>query len=1026
MIFPLVSGQTGEPNIIGFVEQVDSFTWIQNQAYPLGGGKFTNLVRSYKLQSGDYGFGTAFAERVYIQDQALAIIQAVLTKNGSSGYVESAIGTQRIGGWFPFYVAQNAPQGTTDLRISTLAHAWMIYALAFWYNREVSSPVTGFTAIREQALQSINDAVDWLYQLGNSNTGFQEDLYVSGKVISTGILETNCVIEDNLLVWFALQEAARATSRTTMLWKADRLKKAILTHLWNDSSRRFRAAVSSPTTYNESVSLLSSSWGALWLDAVHETEKRDCAMQRVQDYFITQSANQYGHKPYTSANTIWGDGSFGVALAWYRFGRFDKYNETMAGLAFIRNGLGGYGQTTVQDSTYNIELFSQGSVASTAWFSLATSGRDEIFNPNRHAIVGTRVVSSVNSLPVLARSASENLSGLFIDSSIQETQIDLGQNISKFHFFNWKNDLLYTGIDIYSKTRNGSTLQLTGETLLGQLSRRPAPSRILERGVFTPQAALELILTRWNIPFVAPVPEMMLRGTVTPVAGSTPPSGDGKIRVSLEAITITWANNEKPPFIRQVLEELFSAFDGYYFRMSKDNRLEVIAPSWSYAAYNPALTPVLTNDDLQENTWTKDVRDELVINRCEVTNQGYEFVNEQTIAPDSMLEAKNSNDPDMVLPRDVIAVPSVYLSSAIYAEGDAVMFNGKRYRRINDFNLSVTGDPLIGTSGYEPFDISGTPVQWNVGATYNRGDVVYTRGFSGLTAIDVFYRANIENTGFDPDLNTNRGNNSPAKWRPLLWETSRFNGFVNLNETTPIGTYTIDDDTSVLGNAFELEILITYHYKIFSGAIIGLFPQYTIGNGTATRFVSLAPDTAPQQVIWKDFNNRNNVFIFYRNGNTIRVESSLEPDMTIPIIGGTAFAARYELKIKTRGSKYQRSNVTTKAIYGETIHDAASAGLSSSRTNYGVRERNISINRFKLDAAACLAIAQNVVEQNLEPPLEYKGNLVPPFRANPDMLGRNIELPNGDIGILESWSHSEAHQAGSSSTNMSIKVRVKP
>jgi hypothetical protein len=1003
----------------------------------------TSLVRSYKLGLGDLGYQTPFEQRCYVAyDQALAIIANVLTLGGSKRLVEGALSTQRAGGWFPFSVGQTDPQGDAGTQMYTGAHAWMIYGLAFWYNHEIHA-----SALKTSVFTAILNAVNWLDTMRVGNTGFQMDLYRGGMNLPTQISIPWCALKHNIDVWFALVEAYRATGISSLLVRADKLKTAILTHFWNENTRRFRQVISSPTAYDNRDSLGVNSWGAIWLDAVGELEKRDCAMERVATYFVQQAVGQAGYRPYTpsggysgASSTIWGEGSFGVALAWYRFGRFDKYNEVMANLTFMRNNLGGYGYSTIGDGIYEVGIFPLGSVASTAWFILATKGREEIWNPYRNTITTQSTVFNTNNQLILARSASENLSGLFVDSSLQETQVNLGQNRAKSSWENWKSEALYELVDIYSRSKNAATLQITGETLLGQLSRRPAPSKILERGTFTPHAALTLILTRWGIPFVSPIPEMMLKGSATPAAGGTPPSVDGRIRPVLEALTITWEASERPPFIRQILEELFNAFDGYYFRANSNNQLEVIAPSWSLVSAAPVL--VLTNQDLQADTWTVETRDELVINRCEVTNQSYEFVTDQTIAPDSLLEcggdyiSESGFHPS--LPRDVITVPPVYSSTVTYAQGDAVMLKGKRYRCLG--TLTPTGDVLI-PLGYEPFDFSGTPVEWAAGVTYNKNDVVYTRYFNGFTAIDTFYRANKENTGFDPDLNINRGNSSPAAWKPHLWEVSRMNGFDILQESD--FAIDIDDSTAVLGDEIELEVLIEwrrrYKYAFTTGGGPGgttttyLWSDTT---GTITRYAVVLANAPNPEINFATGlpSGRTDVFTFDRSA--LASQRKIFVLATVNNTGINAFSPgnnpssiermSYTLKIKTRGSKYQRSNITTKATYGETIHDAGSIGLASSRSNYGVRERNISINRFKLDTAACLAIAQNVVESNLEPPLEYKGNLVPPFRAYPNMLGRNVQLPSNKIGILESWTHGETHQPASSSTNMSIKVRVKP
>lgn len=620
-------------------------------------------------------------------------------------------------------------------------------------------------------------------------------------------------------------------------------------------------------------------------------------------------------------------------------------------------------------------------------------------------------LSAYNSASdVIARASSENLSGLFIDASINQTEINTGQDVTAWNQLGWANGTLYGNVDVVSNTRAGSTLQLTGETLIGQLSRKPAPSKIYEKGPFTPQAALTLILTRWGIPFV-PIPEMVLRGSSTPVVGGVPPSLDGFVRPVLGGITITWEDKEQPPSIRSVLEEYFSVFDGYYFRMNTDNVLAVIAPPWKTLA----APIVLANTDLEYGTWSKDVRDDLVINRCEVSSTGFEFAPDQTIAADSIVELGGTylteggspGDPTLpAFPRDVFT--GVWKATTNYASGDAVSYNGKRYRRWDAFNI-----PYVAAEWNAPWEYTGSPPVFNLGSSYNKKDVVQRTGYIGITPFVNFYRALQEvpsNTDVW-DLSTHG-----LYWQPFHWEISRYNGFYQLNEAVPVKRIPLEA-TALIDGEIELEVLIEWRRRYWT-ALAG----YAYATGTATRFITLGNGFNNETIAWQTnlfpVNRVDSISFFFNV-----LDRTIEISDTIVNTGSgtTRQAMTYLIKIKTRGSKFQKSNTTSKAVFG----DDSTPSLTASRAAYGVRSKSISIGAFKLEIDALLSIAQSVVEQNLQPPNEFKGNLCPPFRLSNDALGQLIQLPDGTLGTLEAWQHSESYQAGSSQTSTAVKIRQK-
>ena len=108
------------------------------------------------------------------------------------------------------------------------------------------------------------------------------------------------------------------------------------------------------------------------------------ALNRLDPFQFTKSGVT-GYAPfYDSAGypgavpTVWFEGSFGAALAQYHVGNYDAYRTLINQLVPGQQGDGSFKYATDEDSTYSIST--RKSVASTAWYVLATTGRAAIWN----------------------------------------------------------------------------------------------------------------------------------------------------------------------------------------------------------------------------------------------------------------------------------------------------------------------------------------------------------------------------------------------------------------------------------------------------------------------------------------------------------------------------------------------------------------------------------------------------------------------------------------------------------------------
>jgi len=127
-----------------------------------------------------------------------------------------------------------------------------------------------------------------------------------------------------------------------------------------------------------------NSWGAMQMYSSGRYDEAIAALGRLAPFKFT-SGSVTGYAPfYDSAGypgavpTVWFEGSYGVALALYHVGDYEKYRTVLDELASGQESDGSFRYATDEDSQYSINT--RKSVASTAWYILATTGRSAIWN----------------------------------------------------------------------------------------------------------------------------------------------------------------------------------------------------------------------------------------------------------------------------------------------------------------------------------------------------------------------------------------------------------------------------------------------------------------------------------------------------------------------------------------------------------------------------------------------------------------------------------------------------------------------
>jgi hypothetical protein len=353
--------------------------------------KPTGLLRSYLYQPGETGYGTAMESRSFVYDQALALEAAVslgdnaLAKLMVDGLLRLQTASGTHSGGFVFAAPQLSPSYTDPL-YRTGAHAIATDALLSYIQKYPSDPnVAIYRAAAVNALSFLQSTL--------STSGGSAGLYLGGYGQYSGspqVFDPNFTIEwasteHNLDSWHTLTRASNVLGNGSVNYKqqAVQLESAIQSVLYNTAEHRFNQGFNNGGP-DLADPLDTNSWGAIGLYATGHIQEAYDALARVS-LFSHTSGNVSGYAPFYDAGgypgatpTVWYEGSFGVALAHYKLGDYQAYRNLLDSLSNGQESDGSFRYATTPDTTY--EIGESKSVASTAWYILATAGRDTIWN----------------------------------------------------------------------------------------------------------------------------------------------------------------------------------------------------------------------------------------------------------------------------------------------------------------------------------------------------------------------------------------------------------------------------------------------------------------------------------------------------------------------------------------------------------------------------------------------------------------------------------------------------------------------
>lgn len=349
----------------------------------------TGLVRSYAYAPGEQGYGTSAADRSFSYDQGLALFAAMGTGDDTfaktlvDGILLMQTKTGPHAGGFVFSAPQLSPS-EADPSYRTGSHSITTDALLAYIQKYPNDPdIETYRSAALAALAFIDKT--------SVDSGPLEGLYRGGYGAYVGaqqIFDPTFTIEwasteHNIDIWHTLMRAAAVLNDTQYSTKAAALATAIMAKLYNSAEQRLNQGLT-PLEVDTADPLDVNSWGAIQLSGAGYHDEAVAALARVSR-FENEKNGVTGYAPFYSSGgypgateTVWYEGTFGVALAHYRLGNTAAYRAVINNSAAGQEVDGSFRYATNVDTKY--EIGGSRSMASTAWYVLITTARDSMWN----------------------------------------------------------------------------------------------------------------------------------------------------------------------------------------------------------------------------------------------------------------------------------------------------------------------------------------------------------------------------------------------------------------------------------------------------------------------------------------------------------------------------------------------------------------------------------------------------------------------------------------------------------------------
>ncbi|MFQ5695651.1 MAG: hypothetical protein ACE5HB_06660 [Terriglobia bacterium] len=355
--------------------------------------------------------------RSYTYDNALAALAFfVAGEDEAAAYTLHALARLlRADGslWFSYNTANGWPDEEYHQSAMVRAGAigWAGYAFAYYLRRAPACAAEDAGCARERRLfrraaerlagylvsQQVSNPGDprrGLIPLGygtlrlryRAETDQVVETYVDGPAVGIST-------ENNISAWFFLRDLSEVTGEARWREAAGRIARGLLRATWSDELGQFSSGFHPWGELDTTKALDCASWGALFLQAIGETEKARHALEAVEAYYAAQDGELRGYRPYFDYRVfksrlvnayffpeepgkqwrdlplVWTEGSLGAALAYLRLGQSERARKIVSALRPLQTEDSGLRYAS-KEVPY--QMSEAPSVASSAWLVLVT------------------------------------------------------------------------------------------------------------------------------------------------------------------------------------------------------------------------------------------------------------------------------------------------------------------------------------------------------------------------------------------------------------------------------------------------------------------------------------------------------------------------------------------------------------------------------------------------------------------------------------------------------------------------------
>lgn len=330
-----------------------------------------NLVHSFE--------GGQLASVTFLYDQALSVMSALAMNDLTEAqkFVQGMCLAQTSGGANDGAFLDNVTTTTglpDEFRYRTGIHAVCTDSLLNYIGYlSAGSEKTELTSRAVRALSWMETRRVTEGDLVNLYRGGMGDLVSDVFDASFEILW--CSTEHNIDAWYCLIDAAKVLDDFSYQLKANNLRSAMLSFLWDSANNRFYQGRHPDGSADTADPLDTNSWGSTWLTSVGESAKAvqalvNCDNFSESDLGATGYTNWYAQPAFPSPTTlVWFEGTCGVAIAQYKAGQASLAEQTLQGIIGIQAVDGSFTYSTRNAPSQDMN--DSPSVASTASFVLA-------------------------------------------------------------------------------------------------------------------------------------------------------------------------------------------------------------------------------------------------------------------------------------------------------------------------------------------------------------------------------------------------------------------------------------------------------------------------------------------------------------------------------------------------------------------------------------------------------------------------------------------------------------------------------